>query len=63
MEEFSYIKNTYGVKPYIGQKVIMDGKPGIIAEDQGNYVGVKFDNTPDVISSCHPTWKMKYITA
>lgn len=62
MEEFSYIKRTYGVYPYIGQKVVMDGKPGIIAEDRGNYVGVIFDDNPNIIASCHPTWNIKYIT-
>ena len=59
---FEYIKRHYSVPADIGRRVIVDGRPGIIAEDRGNYIGVNFDSDkPGVISNCHPTWKVEYL--
>jgi len=56
-----YAKNYYGVPSDIGRCVVVDGKPGIIAEDRGHYIGVNFDaNKPGDISNCHPTWRVEY---
>ena len=61
MSEFEYIKRHYSVNPFVGQRVIVDGKPGIIVKDRGNYLGVNFDeDKPGVISNCHPTWEVVY---
>jgi hypothetical protein len=38
-----YVCRTYGVPAEIGRRVIVYGKPGIIAEDRGHYIGVNFD--------------------
>ena len=57
-----YIKQYYGVPADIGRRVVVNGKPGIIAKDCGNYIGVNFDDDkPGVISNCHPTWKVEYL--
>lgn len=57
-----YVKNYYDVPAEIGRRVVVDGKPGIIAEDRGHYLGVNFDSDkPGVISHCHPTWKVEYL--
>jgi len=59
---FEWINQNYGVKAEIGLRVIVDGKPGIIAKDCGNYLGVNFDeDKPGVIRNCHPTWKVEYL--
>lgn len=59
---FEYIVRNYGVPAEIGRRVVVDGKPGIIAADRGNYIGVNFDeDKPDVIKNCHPTWEVEYL--
>jgi hypothetical protein len=39
-----YARVYYGVPACIGRRVTVDGKPGIIAEDRGHYIGVNFDD-------------------
>lgn len=57
----AYVKQQYGVPASIGRRVIVNGKPGIIAVDAGHYIGVNFDSdAPGVISNCHPTWEVVY---
>ncbi len=57
-----YIKDHYNVLADIGRRVIVDGKPGIIAADRGHYIGVNFDeDKPGVIHNCHPTWEVEYL--
>jgi hypothetical protein len=57
-----YVRKTYGVPACIGRRVKVEGKPGIIAEDRGNYIGVNFDSDkPGVILNAHPTWKVEYL--
>ncbi|MCT4625842.1 hypothetical protein [Halodesulfovibrio sp.] len=61
MSGCSYVREHYGVPAQIGMRVIVDGKPGIISEDHGNYIGVNFDeDKPGVVLSCHPTWRVEY---
>ena len=56
-----YVKKYYGVPADIGRRVVVNGKPGIIAQDRGHYIGVNFDHhQPGAISNCHPTWKVEY---
>ena len=59
--ECEYVRETYGVPACIGRKVTINGKAGIIAEDQGHHIGVLFDSDkPNVILPAHPTWKVEY---
>lgn len=56
-----YVREYYGVDACIGRGVIVSGKPGVIAEDRGNYIGVSFDHDkPGDISNCHPTSEVDY---
>lgn len=56
-----YVCDYYKVPADIGRKVIVCGKPGIIAEDRGCYIGVNFDcDKPGDISNCHPTHEVDY---
>lgn len=61
MNKFRYIRDHYGVAPFVGQGVIVDGKPGVIVEDRGHYLGVNFDDDkPGVVLNCHPAWRVEY---
>jgi hypothetical protein len=57
-----YIQKTYGVPACIGRRVIADGKPGVIAEDRGNYIGILLDcDKPGHVDNYHPMYKIKYL--
>jgi len=61
MSDFDYIRSYYGVPACVGRRVTVDGRPGVIAKDQGHYIGVLFDSDkPKHISCCHPTWRVEY---
>lgn len=56
-----YAREYYGVPAVIGRRVVVSGKPGIIAEDRGHYIGVNFDSDkPGVIRNAHPTSEVEY---
>lgn len=56
-----YVRTYYGVPAEPGRRVIIDGKPGIIAKDKGAYIGVLLDeDPPNRIRPYHPTWKVEY---
>lgn len=56
-----YVREYYGVPAVIGRRVVVNGKPGIIAEDRGHYIGVNFDaDKPGVVFNCHPTSEVEY---
>jgi hypothetical protein len=58
---FEYVKQFYGVSPSLGQRVMVSGNPGTIAEDRGHYIGVNFDtDKPGVIKNVHPTSNVVY---
>lgn len=56
-----YVRDYYGVPAELGRRVIVDGQPGIIIKDMGEYIGVNLDDDkPGVVSPCHPTWRVEY---
>jgi len=61
MSDFEYVRKYYGVPAKIGRRVVVYGKPGVIAADRGHYIGVNFDSDkPGVIHNCHPTSEVQY---
>lgn len=59
---FEYIKEAYGVDPRVGQRIRFYGKrEGTITKDCGQYLGVKFDDTPKILSRVHPTDQVEYL--
>lgn len=59
---FKYIRDYYGVPAEIGRRVLIDGKPGIIVADRGNYIGVTLDSEkPGRIGNYHPTDGVEYL--
>ena len=56
-----YVRKYYNVPAEIGRRIIFYGKPGIIAADRGNYIGVNFDSDkPGHILNVHLTDKVIY---
>lgn len=56
-----YVRQHYNVPAEIGRRVTAYGKPGIIAEDRGNYIGVNLDeDKPGVVHNYHPTDGIEY---
>jgi len=59
---YEYVCQFYDVPAEIGRRVIVYGKPGVIAEDMGNYISVNFDNNkPGHNLPCHPTDGVIYL--
>ncbi len=57
----SYVRQRYNVPAEIGRRVVVYGKPGIIARDEGHYIGVNFDSDrPGIIRTAHPTEQVEY---
>ena len=57
-----YVRDFYGVPACIGRRVEVGGKPGVIAEDRGHYIGVNFDaDRPGVIRNAHPVSDVTYL--
>ncbi len=57
-----YVKDYYQVPAEIGRRIVMMGRPGIIAEDRGHYIGVNFDaDKPGVVFNVHPTDEVEYL--
>jgi len=55
MTPFKYVQDYYNVPAVYGRRVTVAGKPGIIIEDRGHYIGVNFDtDKPGVCHNCHP---------
>jgi hypothetical protein len=56
-----YVRKYYEVPAEIGRRVVIDGKPGIIAKDMGQYIGVLLDcDKPKNIMPYHPTHLVEY---
>ena len=62
MNDFDYVREYYGVPACIGRRVIAYGKPGIVAEDRGNYIGILLDSDkPGNVNNYHPCDGIKYL--
>ncbi len=62
MNDFKFIKRTYGVPADMHREVIMNGRKGVITKDMDTYLGITFyDDDTKTPSPCHPTWEMEYL--
>jgi hypothetical protein len=58
----SYVQQHYGVPAEIGRRVLVYGKPGVITEDMGHYIGVNLDeDKPGRVRPYHPTDGVEYL--
>lgn len=56
-----YAREHYNVPACIGRRIVFKGRPGIIAEDRGHYIGVNFDDDkPGEVFNVHPTDDVMY---
>jgi len=56
-----YVRVYYGVPACIGRRVVAYGKPGIIVEDRGNYIGITLDSEkPGTVNNYHPVDGIEY---
>lgn len=53
-----YVRSYYGVNYRQGDRVWVDGRPGVIVSFPGQYIGVRFDGERRT-SRCHPTWRVE----
>lgn len=57
-----YVQKHYGVPACISRRVIAYGKPGIIAEDRGHYIGILLDSDkPGHVNNYHPVDGIEYL--
>ena len=57
-----YVRQHYGVPACIGRRVVAYGKPGVIVEDRGHYIGVNLDkDKPGRVNNYHPTDQVTYL--
>lgn len=54
-----YVRDYYGVDYKVGDRITVDGKPGVIVSFPEQYLGVRFDDMPKVRARCHPTWRVE----
>jgi len=57
-----YVRDYYGVPAKRGQRVIVDGRPGVITSVGGSYayINVRLDGDKHP-TPCHPTWRVEYL--
>ena len=55
----AYVRQHYGVTLKRGQRVWVDGRPGVLVSFPDQYLGVRFDGEKRT-SRCHPTWRVTH---
>ena len=53
-----YVRRHYGVDYRRGDRVLVDGRPGVIVSFPDQYLGVRMDGEKHT-SRCHPTWRVE----
>lgn len=53
-----YVRRHYGADFKRGDRVKVDGKPGLIVSFPDQYLGVRFSGEKRT-SRCHPTWRVE----
>ena len=56
-----YVRRFYRVDYKVGDRVTVEGRPGVIVSFPGQYLGVRFDGER-ITSRAHPTWQVERIT-
>lgn len=54
-----YVRDRYGVDFRRGDRVTVDGRPGVVVSFPDQYVGVRLDGDK-YTSRCHPTWRLEH---
>lgn len=54
----AYVRAYYGVDYKVGDRITVDGMPGVIVSFPGQYIGVRLDGNRHT-SNAHPTWRVE----
>lgn len=54
----AYVRRYYAVDYHRGDRLIVDGRPGLLVSFPGQYLGVRFDGEK-FTTPCHPTWRVE----
>ena len=52
----AYVRSYYAVPYKVGDRLTVDGRPGVLVSFPGHYLGVRFT------SRAHPTWRVERTT-
>lgn len=53
----AYVRSYYAVDYKVGDRITVDGKPGVIVSFPDQYIGVRLDGDEHT-SRAHPTWRV-----
>lgn len=53
-----YVRAYYGIDYKVGDRLVADGKPGVLVSFPGQYLGVRFDGQGHT-ERCHPKWRVR----
>ena len=53
-----YVRDRYAVDYKRGDRITVDGQPGVIVSFPDQYLGVRFDGDKHT-SRAHPTWRVE----
>ena len=53
-----YVRSHYGVDYKVGDRLVMNGRPGVLVSFPGPYLGIRFDGEKHT-SRAHPTWRIE----
>lgn len=56
----AYVRGYYAVDYKVGDRLVVDGRPGVLVSFPDQYLGVRFDGERHT-SRCHPTWRVKRV--
>ena len=54
----AYVRAYYNVDYKRGDRITVDGRPGVIVSFPGQYLGVRLDGEKKT-SRAHPTWRVE----
>jgi len=53
-----YVRRYYRVDYKRGERLVVEGRHGLLVSFPGQYLGVRFDGEEHT-SICHPTWQVE----
>ena len=54
----AYVRGYYAVDFKVGERLAVDGRPGVLVSFPGQYLGIRFDGDRHT-SRAHPTWRIR----
>jgi hypothetical protein len=54
----AYVRRAYCIDYKVGDRLVVNGRPGVLVSFPEQYLGIRFDGERRV-SRCHPTWRVQ----